>query len=219
MSAPVKVDIKDFFYNRPYCVDNAVGFVAQLGLNEHLRERDELIADFQVFFDACEVSAAWECYELDWLITDERLASGFPRWHDVDGRVNFALASQILSDYTNITTNFYKEQTGWQQVDHVCAFIIRLQAFRMRQEKERSLKPWSIADHWAAAYLLYELLHWIQVDYQKMVMLSIKTANPTLAGKIKAALESPPDTIHAPVIRSQAPPPSFLAWLQFWTRY
>lgn len=214
----MKVDLKEFFHNRPYCVDSAIGFVAQLGLDEHLRERDELIADFKNFLSAPEVSAAWESYERDWLTIDERLLSRFPRWYDVDGRLNFVLASEIMGDYTNIVQNVYKEHVGWQQVDHVCAFIMRVQSFRMRQERDLNLARWTMADHWAVSYVLYELLHWMQVKYQYREIVSIKTADSKLALKVFQALASPPDCTQAPVIRSQAPPRSSWAWLRFWAR-
>jgi hypothetical protein len=205
-------DTQEYFHHRPYCVDNAIGYVSTLNI-PYLSSRVDLMNNFKSFFESNEVTKAFGDYELSWLRDRSRTASRFPCWHEVEGRLNYLISAEILPDYTNAKVNHWKETVGWQQLDHVCAFILRLQLFRLVQEVRQGLKPWSRADQWAAAYVLCDMLHWMHLKFQERMIIERKS-DPALVQQIRDSWIREEDTV-APVIQSQAP--SAGVWSRFWS--
>ncbi|KAI0126770.1 hypothetical protein BJ170DRAFT_695189 [Xylariales sp. AK1849] len=198
---------QDYFRNRPHIVDNAMGYVATLGLKAFQRKRDDFLADFQSFFNAAETNEAFLEYETDFLI--KNCASRFPAWPKIEGSLNWCLGVQNLADYTNVIKNKYKANAGWAQIDHVCAFILRLQLWRLKQEKEKDLEPWTIADYWAATFVLGDMLYWRQLKAQRRYIVERDLIDAASKAKVieivNNVLGTHPAPEFAPLIESQAP--------------
>jgi hypothetical protein len=161
-----------FFQHRPFTIDSAYGYMTSLSLLDEkpMREVYETLPKW-LEKEAIEMDSAWEEYLHCWLVKND--GSPFPRWHEVEGRLNWVLGMQNMSDYMHLVENHFKSQAGWTQVDHVVAFILRLQAHRMLCETglvgdpRRTPEPWSKATRWAAAFVMSDMLHWFQVQWQR----------------------------------------------------
>lgn len=168
-----------FFQHRPHCIIGAYGYATSLSLLDEESMR-ELSTVLPAWFESVgrEVDSAWEEYLRDWLLSHD--GSRFPRWHEIEGRLNWILGMQNLPDYAHLIENYFKEHATWTQLDHVCAFVLRLQHHRILTEEggvagSRAAGPgavlppaaWAKATRWAAAYVMSEMLHWFQLEWQR----------------------------------------------------
>lgn len=216
---------QEYFQERYPIVHCAIGYVQGLGFPEDFGA-DPIgeLRGYRDFFErhAAAVESAWRDYYIIWLMSHR--ASAFPRWHAVETRLRDAQQHENLADYLvpiesssgtgPAVSNHYKSHVGWDQLDHVCAFILRLQMLRFDAEAKAagstmSTPTWTQSQTWGAAYVLADMLQWLHVVQQEHFL---ETGGTTL-GDVAAELAAPGDAMVplGPLHRETR-------WYQFWSR-
>ncbi|KAK6074116.1 hypothetical protein SCUP234_08443 [Seiridium cupressi] len=160
--------VHEFFHHRPFIVDNTTGYIASRGIKKDYPHcRIGVTNSFKSTFQdhSAEVEAAWKDYLVEYLMSN--MTSRYPRFYEVQERLDFILHEENTPDYMHFSQNFYKAHANWDQLDHVCGFIIRLQKLRMDcEDKGEYADSWTKSTFWGSAYLLWELLHYFHCQEQ-----------------------------------------------------
>lgn len=189
-----------YFQQRPEIINKAIGYVSGLGYREHFgTDAAAELEAYRAFFarNAELIESAWQDYYVDYLMG--RRASTFPRWHVVEARLRDLRMHENLPDYLHVRGhNAYKTNVGWDRLDHICAFVWRVQMVRFDRE-EAGASAWTQSQAWGAAYILVDMLHWLQVEQQNVWLKSGEVTQPY----IDDALAHDADAM-APIVKPEA---------------
>ncbi|ETS75120.1 hypothetical protein PFICI_13604 [Pestalotiopsis fici W106-1] len=173
-----------YFRQRAPIVHSSIGFVQTLGLEENFgTEPNNELDEYRRFFEgvSATVETAWNDYYIEFFMGHR--AAAFPRWHRIETRLRDLQEHEHLADYLapiGEVPNLYKSHVGWDQLDHVCAFILRLQMVRLEHESHGAT-PWTKSRTWGAAYVLGDMLHWLHVHQQQEWLKSGEVAEADVA--------------------------------------
>ncbi|RYP83375.1 hypothetical protein DL770_005395 [Monosporascus sp. CRB-9-2] len=183
----------DFNIRYPWTYYQAYGW-AQGRLTTGTRIRDTVIRDNAGFYDRAELDEAWDWYRINYLmhVPFARL----PLLEDVANHIDRILTQAVnVPQYIGIRKHYQVDRKAWGQLNHVCAFILRLIYLRAEYEngpqaqKDRTLGlkretgintrgrfsvpdkdydiRWERVDRWAAARVLFDMLSVFQDDYAR----------------------------------------------------